>query len=499
MKKWGFAALVCAAWLVVMLDAAVAGTFLIADYDAEVRKADGRVDVPAMISRLKELRVTAFFFLIWHRDTDWDDLALFLPEAQAAGIEVWPYLVPPSESPPYTTRYSEPFRLDYVRWAEEIAILSLVHPNLKAFVIDDFWANRAFFTPDYVRLMRTRAQAINPLMTFWPLMYYREIDQSFIQGYRKVIDGVVAAYPRDEATIAQAWAWLNDRHDEPAAWAISYPGYTRSTPGDFAGIRKQIGVKGSGPYLITLKEQDDYEGPTAGYHFKQLLLDGEVVWEEDVAGGVRAYRDTTLNVTDRVLGKQQVTVVLRVFDKKGVSNFPVVVSFQDPLFEGFEADGNVWLPVMGGLWTISQEAAFEGTGTFRIPLIVMVAAERAQFVKRWGEPGSPERIRDKLKMALVAMRRGFAEGVVTYALYKQPGDAVYDAIRRLLLKASTSMTADFNGDGRVDFEDFLHFAQAYGTWVGENATIEAAFDLDLDGAVGFGDFLMFVRAYGKEP
>ena len=100
-------------------------------------------------------------------------------------------------------------------------------------------------------------------------------------------------------------------------------------------------------------------------------------------------------------------------------------------------------------------------------------------------------------MALVAMRRGLAEGVVTYALYKQPGDAVYDAIRRLLLKASTSMAADFTGDGRVDFEDFLRFAQIYGAWVGENATIEAAFDLDLDGEVGFGDFLMFVKAYGK--
>ena len=36
---------------------------------------------------------------------------------------VWP----PSESPPsYGRQYSEPFRLDYARWAEEIARLSIV-------------------------------------------------------------------------------------------------------------------------------------------------------------------------------------------------------------------------------------------------------------------------------------------------------------------------------------------------------------------------------------
>ena len=43
--------------------------------------------------------------------------------------------------------YSEPFRLDYGRWAEEIARLSLQHTNLTGWVIDDFYANHAVFTP----------------------------------------------------------------------------------------------------------------------------------------------------------------------------------------------------------------------------------------------------------------------------------------------------------------------------------------------------------------
>ena len=116
-----------------------------------------------MVTRLKELGVTTYYWLIWHAATDWDDLKLFLPKAAEAGIEVWVYLVPPSESPPkYGSQYSEPFRLDYHRWAEEIARLSLQHPNLTAWVIDDFYANHEFFTPAYLREMQARSKAHQP-------------------------------------------------------------------------------------------------------------------------------------------------------------------------------------------------------------------------------------------------------------------------------------------------------------------------------------------------
>ncbi len=47
---------------------------------------------------------------------------------------------------------------------------------------------------------------------------------------------------------------------------------------------------------------------------------------------------------------------------------------------------------------------------------------------------------------------------------------------------------DFNADGKLDFADFIEFAQAYGS-------TEAKYDLDGDGSVGFGDFLRFVEAY----
>ncbi len=57
--------------------------------------------------------------------------------------------------------------------------------------------------------------------------------------------------------------------------------------------------------------------------------------------------------------------------------------------------------------------------------------------------------------------------------------------------AQTSTTADFDGSGKVDFQDFLLFAQAFGT-------TDASYDLDASGMVDFQDFLQFVQAFGSE-
>jgi len=75
--------------------------------------------------------------------------------------------------------------------------LSLEHTNLTSRVIDDFYANHKLFTPAYVREMQARAKKVNPGLVFMPLMYYREITAQFAEDYRRVIDGVVVAYPHD--------------------------------------------------------------------------------------------------------------------------------------------------------------------------------------------------------------------------------------------------------------------------------------------------------------
>lgn len=471
---------------------------LLADYNAELRRADGRLDVERMIARLSQLRVDTYFYLIWHRETDWDDLKLFLPAAREAGIDVWAYLVPPTESPPlYGTRYSEPFRLDYVKWAEEIAKLGMVHPNLTAFVIDDFMANERFYTPAYVETMTARARMFNPGMRFLPLMYYHEIDREFVRDYGPLIDGVVAAYPPDEGAVRRAWRFLNDRIQEPERHLISWPWQTRSTAGSAAAIRRQMRVAPGGRTVIRFSQRDDYTGPTTGYHFKQLLIDRLVVWEEDVGGGDRSWREVAVDVTSRTAGKTYAQVTFRVYDRKAVSNFGVNVEISAIRFEGLDEDGD-WSSEQPGPWRVSTLPEYQGAGRFRIPLVVMIAAHPGQFEKRNGPPATPSRIQDKVRMAISQMRNGFAEGVVTYALIKRLEDPVYQYIRHLFLQTRASAGADFDDSGHVDFGDFLKFAQVFGRRTGRLESPFARYDLDMDGVVGFGDFILFARAFGHQ-
>ena len=57
-------------------------------------------------------------------------------------------------------------------------------------------------------------------------------------------------------------------------------------------------------------------------------------------------------------------------------------------------------------------------------------------------------------------------------------------------------TPDFNGDGRVDFGDFVAFGMRFGSSRGD-AKYEAKYDLDQDGIIGFGDFLIFGQEFGR--
>ena len=54
---------------------------------------------------------------------------------------------------------------------------------------------------------------------------------------------------------------------------------------------------------------------------------------------------------------------------------------------------------------------------------------------------------------------------------------------------------DFDGDGRVDFNDFWPFLDVFGS---KTTVLTVKFDLDQNGEIGFGDFFIFVNAFGKE-
>jgi hypothetical protein len=165
-----------------------------ATYCSAPRTPDGRVDVEKLVDELVEVGANTYSFCIHAQATDWDDLKLILPRARAKGIRVWASIVPPSESPPRTKSYAEPFRLDYERWGIEFAKLSLRETNLVAWSIDDFTHNLKFYTPAYVTNMLEAQRRINPRLAFAPCCYFPAITPQFVTNYCSLIDGILFPY-----------------------------------------------------------------------------------------------------------------------------------------------------------------------------------------------------------------------------------------------------------------------------------------------------------------
>lgn len=65
-----------------------------------------------------------------------------------------------------------------------------------------------------------------------------------------------------------------------------------------------------------------------------------------------------------------------------------------------------------------------------------------------------------------------------------------------LLSATATLVADFNGNGSVDFPDFLLFIEMFGK-AKDDEGFDARFDFNGDNVVGFPDFLLFVQEFGK--
>jgi len=168
----------------------------LATYDGEPRLDNGHVDIERLIGELEELSCNTYDFLIWHAETDWEDLRAFLEATEGTGLKVWVSLVPPSES---RTTKSEPFGLDYVQWADAIGELSAEYPRLIAWSIDDFTHNLSFYTPEYLQQMMDAAQAHNPLLAFVPCTYFPAATADFAERYSGIIDGLLFYYRHESA------------------------------------------------------------------------------------------------------------------------------------------------------------------------------------------------------------------------------------------------------------------------------------------------------------
>jgi hypothetical protein len=171
-------------------------------YAFSKRTADGHLDLTSLLADLRELHVNTYNFLIAGSAHDWDDLHAFLPLAKKNNIRAWVTVLPPSESSPKTRHYSEPFRLDYEKWASELAALSAREPALVAWSVDDFAYNlKEAFAPDRMRAIIAAQRAKNPNFAFVPCVYYKQATPAFAKKYGEFLDGILFPY-RSESTIA---------------------------------------------------------------------------------------------------------------------------------------------------------------------------------------------------------------------------------------------------------------------------------------------------------
>ncbi|MGC8977625.1 MAG: hypothetical protein ACP5OB_08435, partial [Candidatus Ratteibacteria bacterium] len=173
---------------------------IISLYAGTIYKKDGSVDTDAIISRVKELGANCYTYLIWyHPAEDFKALPEFLKKAQKENIEVWVYIVPPSEAPigmdkPISERKYPPFDMDYLKWAEAISKLSVDYPNLTLWMIDDFDSNLSFFTLDYTKKIYEKTKEINPKLLFGVCVYYQSIKNFVSSGYLPYFDAVIWGY-----------------------------------------------------------------------------------------------------------------------------------------------------------------------------------------------------------------------------------------------------------------------------------------------------------------
>lgn len=114
------------------------------------------------------------------------------------GLYVWPNLMNPIND-----SAQKPYYDDYERWAEVFADLSLIHPNLDAFLFNDMTPDvNTVFTPNYFRRILQAKNRINPNLRMLPVLYFDTDNmlKYFVPGnaYKPVmsIDGTTIWYSR---------------------------------------------------------------------------------------------------------------------------------------------------------------------------------------------------------------------------------------------------------------------------------------------------------------
>ena len=414
---------------------------MLGDMDNEIRDANGRFDVQANADALTQLGANTYFYLVWHDKNDWTELPAFASEAERRGIHVWVYLIPLSESPIKKKAgwgYSEPFRTDYVQWAQEIAKLSLTHRNISGFVIDDFYDNTEYedrFTPGYVKRMVQSAKQINPKLKFFPLMYFQTPWSTFIKKYGELVDGVVICYPKSETGIRNALRYLKGQvHGASVMFQLDRRKGTGA--GDHCDVSMPVmfedpTIAELSFYFDATDKDDDTSDCVA-----RVRLDGKIIWQRPTMKLPREEM-VNLDISGKVKRGRRHTLEFSIYARNtgNRATLPVIARFDDIRVYGTTNDYKAFAKDLKmyetreGKFEIVTSKASKGEKT-NLPVILMPSGEGEQYEKRYDISGTPENVAQKVRICFDLLEENAIEGIVPYRIPKPAGDAYFDAIRR---------------------------------------------------------------------
>ncbi|MBW2699656.1 MAG: PKD domain-containing protein [Deltaproteobacteria bacterium] len=104
-----------------------------------------------------------------------------------------------------------------------------------------------------------------------------------------------------------------------------------------------VEVSPAAGYLLSFWIKDSYRGPLSGYYVSQVLVDGSVVWEEDLTGDP-GWRQVSVNLSAEISGQESTEIALRVLNQAAVLNTELIelsVYFDDVrLFGGDDTGGD---------------------------------------------------------------------------------------------------------------------------------------------------------------
>ena len=149
-------------------------------------------------------------------------------------------------------------------------------------------------------------------------------------------------------------------------------------------------------------------------------------------------------------------------------------------------DLNVSLTILGGPLAVQSSVPYSEPGLYSIQgsLLVFTSGTAADTVGFSVDA-------DTLALIQEVPLGDFS----TLAASLDPGGGPPLAVVKFHRVQGTVLTADFDGNGGVDFFDFLAFAAQFGR-LSTDPGFDGRFDLDSDGTIGFTDFLVFVSQFG---